>query len=217
MNEIKSPVKLIENQKVSNLYLRSTPNSLREAKNRPKLYKKRSQFAAYEMKVCGFKISSSRFSFTLNIIPETHSISPRLNPYSQEKPVILWLKEYLKELTIDANLYFLSVKHNDRDCIFLLDGNKPKIVYKYQTEPISLESLDTETAHFAKQKITCFWIFDCQAKNKITEKWATARFGEFRFVQRYDDYMTILSLLPNNSIGFPLNFIEEGRLIRKYL
>ena len=170
------------------------------------------------------KLNTKSISVNLNItkknlklnIEEQQNISHYIVDFINNYSVLDWIENYLRKVLDISGLFFLKLEKNrEFKEIIILSGRFPKIVYKYQNNLISKEDLDNETKRYHDRGISCRWFFGQEADNKISENWSYQLYGEYCYlIKDSNSVVKVSRLLPNNSVGLPLDAHEEGAIIR---
>ncbi len=163
------------------------------------------------------EINTKQVNIKLNL-ENVDYVSPYIVYFFNNYSEFQWIIDYLKKVLDISCLFFWNLKVNEKlKEITIYNGGKPRIIYKYQRSFISEENLDKETRKYLSQGISCHWFFGGEADNKISENWSYQTYGYYRYFVKYSDSIEIEArqLLPNNSVGLPLNLNEEKAIIRK--
>ena len=171
------------------------------------------------------KLKKQSISASLNIIrkelklniEEQQNISPYIVDFINKYFGIDWMEDYLKKTLDISGLFFWKLdKNREFKEIIISSGRFPKIVYKYQNNCIGKEDLDSETKRYRDRGISCRWFFGQEGNNKTSENWSYQLYGEYCYLVEDSNSVVVKAyrLLPNNSVGLPLDPHEEGTIIR---
>ena len=160
-----------------------------------------------------------RKNLRLNI-EEKENISPYIVDFLKNYSGLDWIEDYLEKVLDISCLFFWKLEKNrELKEVSILSGKFAKIVYRYQNNYISKEDLDIETKKYQERGISCRWFFGQEANNKISENWSYQLYGEYLYLTEDSNSVVVKAsrLLPNNSVGLPLDAHEEGVIIRNTL